>query len=602
MAAELRGGIRPARLWHDPERRGGAAAMVPGILPEDVFDTQPLVTQDVVFVARVRLDNRADIAAKLGLPQEQAVAIADASLLRLAYDRWGGECLREISGDYAFVAWHPREERLMAAVDPMGYARLLWARADGTLILAGQMTALLAHPRISRAPDLAALARLFDMGVDRASTPYEHVRALPGGHRLDWQDGQATVRRWWQPASRPTERYRNPEDYVERARECFNRAVAAQLRSTGEISSTLSGGLDSGLVTTTAAQALRHSNRGLTAYTSVPAAGLPRADRPGWDSDDGPFASAVVAMHDNVRHVLVPPGRRCTLDLLEDFHTRAGTPSKSVTNFLWFDAISTSIAAQGSRVLLVGLTGNATVSWRGTGSVEELAKEGRWPLAAAQARALASANGRRFWRVLASELRLKDRLRRVTGRWRPIGGPGVGLLRSDRRPPAEGRAGFFALQPGTRSHWVAFATTARHGWWPDPLSQWGVEWRDPTADRWLIECLLSFPLYAFRTEGRDRGLARAMGRGLLPDRVRLRRTSGAQVPELPSVIALHAARYRQALDLMSGSPSCRELFDLHASRAALDQLVRGGLDGTLAVSLDRACDVGLFLCRLEGAC
>src|SRR5712691_3341261 len=58
------------------------------LLPEDVFDTQPLHGREspFVLVADLRLDNREDLAAELGIQAEQAKTMCDAALLLAAFE------------------------------------------------------------------------------------------------------------------------------------------------------------------------------------------------------------------------------------------------------------------------------------------------------------------------------------------------------------------------------------------------------------------------------------------------------------------------------------------------------------------------------------
>ena len=177
------------------------------------------------------------------------------------------------------------------------------------------------------------------------------------------------------------------------------------------------------------------------------------------------------------------------------------------------------------------------------------------------------------------------------------GAPGLPLIRPERRQHSPGNE--YLERPGTRRFWAVSATTPANVWWPDPVAQWGVEHRDPTGDRRLVERMLLYPLGAFRLGARDRGLARTVAQGLLPDHVRLRRTQGAQVPEAPSLIAAYASRYRSALDEMRGSPRCAELFDLDTVGRWLDGFVAGELDHYLALAFDLALSVGQFLVELE---
>jgi asparagine synthase (glutamine-hydrolysing) len=586
MAAELRGGGDAPRVWQDRDRNAGAASLKPDFVPEDASDAQPIVNDARVFVCQARIDNRNELLPLLDVAHD----VADSTLFAAAYDRWGAECVQKVTGDFAFAVWHRADGSVVAAVDHHGARRLMWSRIANGIALSAQLAPLLVHPEISRDPDLDALARLFDSGIDRTSTPFTAIRAIPGGHLFTWRAGEVRIERWWNPSSRPSVWYRDRRQYVDEARELFTRAVASQLRSSSAISTTLSGGLDSGSVTATAA---RLSSSRITAYTSIPEPGLAVSQRPNWEPDDRTYAAEVAAMYDNVDHRVVPPGGRCALDVIASIHARSHTPSKATTNMLWLDGISAAAAAAGSRVLLTGQYGNAAFSWRGDGTISELVMNGHLRAALQQARDEARARNSSVARVLAGSVRgaMHAMSRRTVGD--TVVRAGLQFIRRPRSPHARGNE--YVEAPGSRRFWRAFVTTPKQTWWPDPVVQWGVEWRDPTIDRRLVERLLQYPQAAFRIGGRERGLARELAAGLLPDRVRLRRTQGAQVPEAPSLIAAHAQRYRAALEVMRRSPACRELFDFDAMQRALDGFASGSLDFQLATALDVAFDAGLFL-------
>jgi hypothetical protein len=137
-------------------------------------------------------------------------------------------------------------------------------------------------------------------------------------------------------------------------------------------------------------------------------------------------------------------------------------------------------------------------------------------------------------------------------------------------------------------------------WMADPLPQWNVEYRFPLADRLLMERLLSFPLEAFAVKGRDRGLAREAGEGLIPDAVRYRRTSGAQAPEESAMFVRHAAMYRAVFDRIAQSPMYRTIVDIDCLRRCLEDVCEGRGDWISAISVNRAVDVGLFISGAHG--
>ena len=116
----------------------------------------------------------------------------------------------------------------------------------------------------------------------------------------------------------------------------------------------------------------------------------------------------------------------------------------------------------------------------------------------------------------------------------------------------------------------------------------------------MIECLLSFPREAFLIDGRRRGLARGMGKGRVPDVVRLRTTRGEQMPELVAIIAVHAPAYRDAIDRVAQSPLSRSIVDVDRVRALLNRVIEGTAPPYSQHTLERAITVGLFIAG-EGA-
>src|SRR5690348_14671130 len=80
------------------------------LLPEDVYDRQPLHGSDskFVLVADLRLDNRDDLAGELGISAAQARTMCDAALLLAAFERWDDGCCAHLIGDFAFALWDAR--------------------------------------------------------------------------------------------------------------------------------------------------------------------------------------------------------------------------------------------------------------------------------------------------------------------------------------------------------------------------------------------------------------------------------------------------------------------------------------------------------------
>jgi len=588
----------PAEL-SAPRQQAAAAVRVPGLLPEDRCDVQPLWSRDrkTLFVCQVRLDNRAEVLKALGMNNTPAAEIADSTILHTAYQQWGEQCVARLAGDYAFAAYSTETERVFAAVDHLGHYRLYYAARGGRIVLCTQLAALRAHGADAAQMDEVALGLSAEARYMPGVTPFRGIKQLIGGECLTWRDGSVETRRWWQPETRPLTRFRNPVEYVEAAREVFERAVSDCLRSAAPVSSTLSGGLDSGLVTATAARLLNKRGGSLVAYTSAPATGNVVFQRSRWDADDSSFAAQTAAFQGNIQHIILRSDGRVALDLIEQIHQRSGVPVRNGANHLWLDDIA---RRTGPGVLLTGPRGNFSLSYTGNGGFAELLREWRWKAALHCALQTKKAEGKPLWKTLAGGVMsrgvFESLRRRLYGEKMEF----LSLTTADFRKLHRDALHPQRPTPGTRAFFALKMTQPIAVWAADPLAQWGVEWRDPTADRRLMELLLTFPLAAFAHEGRARGVARHLGRGLLPEAIRLRRTQGQQSADYAVAMAQQMPRYRALYDRMLTSTACRSIFDLPALDSALKRVEMGELSGAIAFPIDRCVDAGVFLMEQEG--
>ena len=67
---------------------------------------------DIFFAGDIRLDNRKDLAAELGLGSTEVRIISDSGLVATAYERWGLDCPSHLLGDFAFAIWDQKQRRL----------------------------------------------------------------------------------------------------------------------------------------------------------------------------------------------------------------------------------------------------------------------------------------------------------------------------------------------------------------------------------------------------------------------------------------------------------------------------------------------------------
>ncbi|MEA3034034.1 MAG: hypothetical protein QOH86_2050, partial [Sphingomonadales bacterium] len=294
-AADRCAAILSAQAHFGPDgaaaRQSGPVAMARALfrlLPEDEFDSQPLSAAGrSLLVADLRLDNRRDLGATLGLGATELAGLADSALLARALERWGDGAVERLVGDFAFAWFDAGAGRLLLARDPLGQRPLFFARGPGFLAFASMPRGLHALPEVVRRPDTDSVARfLAHLPRSGPESFFADVRRVEPGHVVALTAAGVSSRLYWRPR-RMSLRLGRFEDYVEAFRAELDGAVADRLRGGGPVTAChLSGGWDSNAVAATAARLLG-PGAALAAFTSVPRIAAGREEAGGRFSDEG---------------------------------------------------------------------------------------------------------------------------------------------------------------------------------------------------------------------------------------------------------------------------------------------------------------------------
>lgn len=172
----------------------------------------------------------------------------DTEVLAHGYLEWGPEQLLDrIDGMFAFGIWDGDRQRLVLARDRMGQKPLFYTRiADGTLVFASELKALLAHPGVEPVVDEDGLAAYLTLEyLPGRLSMAKGVRKLLPGTWLDIQGHGLSEHRYWDI---PIGDDPAPPDAVERFVELFDTAVARRLMADVPLGVFLSGGVDSSSV------------------------------------------------------------------------------------------------------------------------------------------------------------------------------------------------------------------------------------------------------------------------------------------------------------------------------------------------------------------
>lgn len=524
----------------------------------------------IVFTATARLDNRDELLAAWGVHPAGAASIGDGELLRAAYLRWGEGCVERVYGDWSFAAWHPAGRKLFLARDHFGNTSLYYYADARVLAFASSREALLALNLAPVEMDELYLAQLLVSwpACHGERTIHTAVRRLPPAHCLTVTRERMDRRLYWRMEDTPELRLARRQEYAEAFRELFDAAVKARLRSTvsGKVAATLSGGLDSGSVSVTAAQCLRAEDKRLAAFTSVPLTdtGVYTGQRFG---DEYPYALAVARRAGNIDLQPVAAASLTPIAAIRAMLRIRNEPVHAAGNLYWILELLAAARGSGCGVILTGQMGNAGVSWSGDSFSQSIPFQlrslgwKRWPKEALKrcmpAGALRAYRKLRLreeglWRSTAINT---DFARRLKLHERLLNSPDSPLVTI--RTPREQRLNI--LNPG-RSFTGAL--------WHENGAAHGLDVRDPTADARLLAFTLSVPDHIFvdPKTGMDRWLIREAMIGRLPDEVRLNSKRGRQAGDLVPRLRGSAAEVEAVLDELAKGPAAAYVDVSHMRR------------------------------------
>jgi asparagine synthase (glutamine-hydrolysing) len=194
--------------------------------------------------------NYLELRGELG--EESFRTTSDTEVVLRAYRRWGPACVERLRGMFAFAIWDESEEQLFCARDPFGIKPFAYALHDGVFYAASEAKGLLPFlPSIET--DLDALKDYLAFQFCLAGkTLFKGVRELQPGHTLTVRKGAVHERRYWEVQYEPDFDHR--EGWLtRRLRELVEESVELHLRADVPVGAYLSGGLDSSITTSLAA-------------------------------------------------------------------------------------------------------------------------------------------------------------------------------------------------------------------------------------------------------------------------------------------------------------------------------------------------------------
>ncbi|MCI9545212.1 MAG: asparagine synthase (glutamine-hydrolyzing) [Lachnospiraceae bacterium] len=192
---------------------------------------------------------------------------SDTEVILVGYMMHGKDYVKKLNGIFAIALWDSRSEEICLFRDRLGVKPLFYTVKDGTLVFASEIKGLFAYPGIQPVLDTAGLCEIFALGPAKSygKGVFKDIQEALPGHCLTYGRDSLHTEAYWKLQSRPHED--SMEKTIEKTAWLVEDAVKLQMLSDIPISTFLSGGVDSSLVTAVCAKELKKQGKTMNTFS-----------------------------------------------------------------------------------------------------------------------------------------------------------------------------------------------------------------------------------------------------------------------------------------------------------------------------------------------
>jgi asparagine synthase (glutamine-hydrolysing) len=218
---------------------------------------QPLCNEDgtIWIVFNGEIYNFMELRRELVAAGHRFKTQTDTEVIIHLYEELGERCLERLGGMFAFAIWDKVLRKLFVARDRIGQKPLFYAHRENSLAFASETKAIVALDDMPRDLDHVAIHHYLSLRfLPPPHTMFAHIRKLPAGHYLVFQDGRLRIERYWQLDFRD-KLHLNQDEMIERLDGQLRASVESHLVSDVPVGAFLSGGMDTSMVVAMMGQA-----------------------------------------------------------------------------------------------------------------------------------------------------------------------------------------------------------------------------------------------------------------------------------------------------------------------------------------------------------
>ncbi len=513
-------------LWHD-----GPVALGHSMLwntPESRSEQLPNKQHSLIITLDARLDNRAELAVKLGMNDRSLTQITDSDFILAAYHQWAEQCPKYLLGDFAFAIWDERKQQLFCARDHIGIKPFYYHLTDSLFVFANDLKGLTKYSDISKEINDEAVANFIvnSQLINSTMTFFKEIQKLPPASLLTISATKVHRLCYWRLEDAPKIKLPDAKAYAKKLRELLKQAVYDRMRSAYPVTSHLSGGIDSSTIAVIAARKLREKGEKLLAFNWL--------HEPKEDDDSNHYEwsnSKTIAEAEGIEHHYVAITAE---DIYHNMNNRTIVYGESA--IFWYEyPVREASQKRGSRTILSGWGGDELSTYHGQSYYSDLFSQGKIIRVLKELKCIASQKSKSPMRRMLSHLYHNVILIYVPRniychmpKNRCLQSPSFPFVKKEFLPAIQHemkKTRVFTMQPPVRirEHMLAFW---QNGHIQSRIESWAsasipnrLEYSYPLLDKRIIEFVLGMPPEYFVNNGVGRYIFRSAAEGLLPEKI-----------------------------------------------------------------------------------
>lgn len=502
---------------------------------------QPMSTPDGLLhmTYNAEVYNYRELREELRALGHQFLTDGDTEVVLHAYQEWGPASFARLNGMWGLAIIDLREAgapKVILSRDHFGIKPVYWAKAGDRVVFGSEIKSLLLDPALRTAPNEQRIYEYLGWGLHDQDdkTFFEGISSLPAASYAVVDASGVKVHRYWEPKL-STDGNPDPREF----RRLMSKSVERRLVADVPVGTCLSGGLDSSSIVALMSEQLR---------AHVPDA-KSMGDRlktfsavfPGDAIDERSYIDEVLAASGAEGNFVEPTSERF-LEEVADVVWHADEPMVSTGPYAQWcvmrlarKKVTVLLDGQGGDELLAGYVSYHYVY------LKQLLRERKY------LRFLREAAAARDVLAPLVRRRLGERRKRLS-----IGSLLKPEYRARVKPPVDERVSD-DLKKRLLQDLTAYSLPSLLRYDDRNSMAHSVESRVPFLDQELVEWVLTLPPDAIIRNGWSRAILRDGMKGLLPERIRLRRWKvGFTTPEMRWLKA-----QRREIEALFASPGFR---------------------------------------------